>query len=171
MAYPFEDFIIGNNNEDIALATSDENRVATATLAKQARKSIHIFSHQLNPTIYGDTELLEAITQLAIRSRNSKIHILVMDTLPLIKRGHRIIETGRRISSSIQIRKVHSDFQKMHNAFFVVDEQALITRKIATRFEAILNFNHSRESRNLVKQFNEIWRRSNPEPMLKHLNI
>lgn len=171
MTVNFEDFIIGDHKQDISLSTREENQVATRTLASQAKKSMHIFSYQLNPAIYGDMSFLESVTKLAIRSKYSKIQVLVVDTMPMVKHGHRIIETSRRVSSSIQIRKVHEDFKKMSNAFFIVDETALITRKVATRYEAMLNFTNSKESRILVKLFNEIWRRSNPEPMLKHLNI
>ena len=171
MSFHFENFIIGENNEDIHLATREENQVATRTLASQAGKSMHLFSYQLNSALYDDTSFLESIRQLAIRSKYTKIQILVVDTQPMIKQGHRIIETARRISSSIEIRKVCDEFKNKSNAFFIVDETALITRKLATRYEAILNFSNATEARVHLNLFNEIWRRSSPEPMMKHLNI
>jgi len=165
------DNLIGKIKDPISLTTREENRVATYILAQQAKRTIHIFSHQLDPSIYGEARLLDAITQLAIRNRNSKIHILVKETQAMIKNGHRIIETARRASSNIQIRKVNEDYQKITYAFCAVDEIGLIYQKVATRYEAKLDFHASKKARTLVKKFNEIWRKSSPEPMLKHLNI
>jgi len=171
MTYQFENFLIGENNESISLTTREENRIATYTLAQQAKKTIYIFSHQLDPAVYNDIPLLDAITQLAISSRYSKIQILVKNTQRMITNRHRIIETARRVSSNIQIRKVHDEYQKIAYAFCAVDETGLIYNKVATRYEAKLDFTASKEARTLIKKFNDIWRISSPEPMLKHLNI
>ena len=61
MTFHFEDFIVGENNEDIYLETREENQVATRVLAKQAKKSIHLFSYQLNQALYDDADFLESI--------------------------------------------------------------------------------------------------------------
>jgi hypothetical protein len=183
MTYDFEDLLTGNFidnlidnlvgkiKDPISLTTREENRVATYTLVQQAKRTIHIFSHQLDPLIYGEKRLVDAIAQLAIRSRHSKIHILVKETQAMTKNGHRIIEIARRVSSNIQIRKVNEDYQNIAYAFCAVDEIGLIYQKVATRYEANLDFHASKEARTLIKKFNEIWRKSSPEPMLKHLNI
>ena len=91
------------------------------------------------------------MTQLAIRSRYAMIQVLVQDTKAMIKHGHRIIETARRVSSKIQIRKVNDDFQKISYAYLAVDESGLLYQKVANRYEANLNFSASKEARTLVK--------------------
>ena len=124
MTFHFEDFIVGENSEDIHLNTREENQIATRTLAKQAKKSIHLFSYQLNQALYDDADFLESIKQLAIRSKYTKIQILVIDTQAMVKHGHRIIETARRLSSSVEIRKVCDEFKNKSNAFCIIDETA-----------------------------------------------
>jgi len=171
MTFDFEKHLIGEIDQDFTLNTHEENRVATSVLAQQAKKTIHIFSHKLNKLIYDNSDFLDAVTQLAVRSRHTKVQILIMDTQPIIKNGHRIVETSRRVSSKIQIRKVHEDFHDLAYGYIAVDETALLYRKMADRYEAKLNFHASRDARILVRKFNEVWRTSSPEPMLKHLHI
>ncbi len=171
MTFDFEKHLIGETNQEFTLSTREENRVATSVLAQQAKKTIHIFSHKLDNSIYDNSGFLDAVTQLAIRSRHTKVQILIKDTQPIIKNGHRIIEVSRRVSSKIQIRKVHEDFHDLTYGYIAVDETALLYRKLAGRYEAKLNFQASGDARILVRKFDEVWRTSSPEPMLKHLHI
>lgn len=171
MTYDFEKHLIGESNQEFILGTREENRVATSMLAQQAKKTIHIYSHKLDNLIYDNSDFLDAVTQLAIRSRYTKVQILIRDTQSIVKNGHRIIETSRRVGSKIQIRKVHENFRDLTYGYIAVDETALLYRKVADRYDAKLNFQASRDARILIRKFDEIWRTSSPEPMLKHLSI
>lgn len=165
------DYTLGESTGTIALSLREENRLATLALVGQAKRSIYIFSHQLDPYIYGDKDFLEAIIRLATRSRHSKIYLLVQNTQPMIKHGHRIIEISRRLSSYIKIRKVSEEFKDYHEDFLIVDETGLIHRKIATRYEGFASFNARREAKILIKFFDNVWIQSEPEPKLRHLHI
>jgi hypothetical protein len=53
----------------------------------------------------------------------------------------------------------------------IVDEVGLIRRAHNDRFEGAAEFNNPGESRLLIKTFNELWERSQPEPELRRLHL
>jgi hypothetical protein len=169
MQESFADQILGESAGPISIDTREENRLATLALAQQAARTMHVFSHHLDPGIYNNQAFIDAVTKLAVRSRYSKIQILVQDTQPIIKNGHRIIEASRRVSSFVKIRKVHQDYQDHPQAFFIVDETGYNLRNLSSRYEGQVDFNGRKEARNLVKFFDEVWLKSEPEPMLRQL--
>ncbi len=171
MAIDFSACKLGESSESIKLDASEDHRAAILAMATQAARSVHILSHTLDRRVYDDAALIEALTQLALRAPQCKLHVLVRDTNDIIHYGHRLIEAMRRIPSRMQLRKIAPEFQTNTDEFVVVDEAGVLTRRLATRYEGNVNFNAKKEARELVKHFNEIWRPSEPDPKLKHLSI
>ena len=109
--------------------------------------------------------------QLALRSPQCKISILVRDTQDMLHNDHRLIETMRRVPNRIQLRKVHEDYLNTLEEFIVADETGLLFRRVATRYEGSVNFNARKAARERLNFFNEVWRSSEPDPKLKYLAI
>jgi len=162
---------LGEGSEPLTLESSADHCAAAVVLATQATRSVHIFSQQLDRRVYDQKPFIDALTQLALRSPQCKVLILVRDTNDMIHNGHRLIEAMRRLPSRMQLRKVHEDFLNTTEEFIVADETGLLLRRIATRYEGSVSFNARKEARERVKFFNEVWRPSEPDPKLKHLSI
>lgn len=171
MAIDFSAVKLGETSAPVKLESSDDHRAALVAMSTQATRSLHILSHALDRRVYDDAPFIEAMTQLALRSPQCKVSILVRDTNDMIRNGHRIIEAMRRLPSRMQLRKVAPDFQSNSDEFVVADEAGVLVRRVATRYEGSVTFNAKKEARELVKHFNEVWRPSEPEPKLKHLSI
>lgn len=163
--------LIGDNEESFALTLKQQHAAASINMARQAKRSIHIYSHDLDRAVYNNRDFVNTLTRLASSSRHARIQILVRDTNPMIQHGHMVIEPARRLSTYITIKKVHPDFHDFTQAFFVVDERALIKRPIATRYEGLACFDAPREARELLRFFKEVWQKSEPEPKLRRLHI
>lgn len=162
---------VGEDQNNLPLTLKSQNRQATLNMAQQAIRTIHIYTHDLDRPVYNNHDFVDAVVQLAIHSRQARIQILVRDTNPLVHYGHLLIEPCRRLSSYIQIRKVADEFMDFSQAFFIVDKRGLVLRKNALRYDGIASFNAPLESRELLTHFEEVWRRSEPDPKLRRLHI
>ena len=166
-----DDFILGVTAAPVALETREENRIAACALARQARSHLCIFTRDLDPPLYDDLCFLDAVTALATRSRFARVRVLVQNSEKAVKYGHRLIELSRRLSSFIQLRRPHADYQDYNEAFLVADGVGLLHRALAHRYEAEVDFKAPLRARLLLKFFDEAWDKSEPDLELRRLHI
>jgi phenylalanyl-tRNA synthetase beta subunit len=162
---------LGEHSNDIAIDTSEDNQAAAVHLVNQGDRSLDIFSRDLEPRIFDTPEFADATRGLAIKTRDLHIRILVIDPDYIIKHGHRLIELARRLTSHMEIRKVHEDYCNNPESYLIVDRRGLLHRKLATRYEAVVNFNNPMTATELHNQFTEIWDRSKQYMDFKRLYI
>lgn len=153
------------------VSTATENRDAALEIARLARRQLSILTRDLEPQVYDDTDVLDAIKNLAISGRQSKVRILLIDATRAIKDGNRLIELSRRVSSYIEIRKPHRDYRDIAESFLIADEKGLLYRKLSTRWEGIVDPSDPMQARDRLKLFNEIWQRSHGDPETRQLRI
>lgn len=167
----WSEYALGEHNSDIAIDTSEDNRAAVLQLVSQGGRNLDIFSRDLEPRIYDTPEFTDAVRTLAIKTRDMRVRILVIDPDFIIKHGHRLIELARRLTSHMEIRKVHEDYCNNPEAYLIVDNRGLLHRKNATRYEAVVNFNNPMRATELYHQFTEMWERSKQYMDFKRLYI
>lgn len=162
---------LGETAGDYALATRDDNRQAASLLTGQARRQIDLFTPDLEPALYDQTPFLDALTQLCLSSPRARVRVLAKDFERTLKDGHRIVELARRLSSYVELRKVHSDYQENNETFLLVDDYGLLHRRHAPRFEGTFSCKAPLEVRRLRAFFDEVWDRSEPETELRRLHL
>ncbi len=162
---------LGETAGEFAVTTRDDNRTAAALLAAQARRQVELFSHDLEPMLYDQPALVDALTQLSISSPRARIRILAKDFERAVKEGHRLVELSRRLSSFVELRKVHSDYQSFNETFFLADDYGLLHRRHAPRFEGVFSCKAQMEVRRLRAYFDEVWDRSEPDADLRRLHL
>jgi len=167
----WSDYNLGEHSADIAIETSEDNQAAAVRLVSQAGRSLDIFSRDLEPRIYDNMEFADAVRSLAVKTRDMYVRILVIDPDFIIKHGHRLIELARRLTSHMEIRKVHEDYCNNPEAYLVVDNRGLLHRKLAGRYEAVVNFNNPMAATELHNHFIEMWERSKQYIDFKRLYI
>jgi len=163
--------ILGRHKELLSLETRNENRSVVAALTSQARSTLEILSPDLENDIYDNPEFVAAVSQLARRSRHSSVRILIRDSAPVVKNGHRLVELAYRLSSSIKIRKTGHPYRELNEALIIADETGYLHRKAAHRYEAVASFADRREARRLMEWFNDVWEKSTPDPDLRRLHL
>ncbi len=168
---PWAAFQLGENSEDIIIKSSDDNRQLAIQLVGEARHRLDVFSRDLDPRIFDNPEFIETIRSLTINDSKARIRFLVIEPDKAIKLGHRLLDLSRRLSSSVEIRKVHEDYGANPECYLIVDGRGLLHRKLASRYEGIANFNNPTEASYLEHHFNEVWERSSPELDFKQLHI
>ena len=155
---------LGETSGDYALGSRDDNRQAAARV-------IELFTPDLEPILYDQTPIIDAMTQLSLSSPRAKVRVLVKDAERIIKDGHRIVELSRRLSSYIEIRKVHADYQDNNESFLLIDDYGLLHRRHAPRFEGTFSCKAPLEVRRLRAFFDEVWTRSEPVTDLRRLHL
>lgn len=153
------------------LTNSEDNREAALQLATQARRSLAMFSRDLDPLIYDTREFVAAAQQLALRSSYARIRIVVIDPTPAIKNGHRLIELSRRLSSYMEIRRPSEDHARLAEAYLISDDTGMLYRPLASRYEGFADTHDPFEARNRLRQFDEIWESAEPEPEFRRLGL
>jgi len=163
----FEQSILGETDETVLMESSEENISASLLMAQQVRQSIYIISRELDPIIYNTPEFVETVKQMVLKSKHSRVRILVHDPVRIVKRGHRLVDLALTLSSFIEIRILGKEHATFNEALFVADETGYIHRTQSDRFEGKVNFYDKRTSRLLLHEFNEIWGKSRSDPNLK----
>lgn len=162
---------LGESVGEFAVATREDNRSAAALLATQARRQIELLSAELEPVLYDQTAFIEALSQLPIGNPRARIRVLAKDFERAIQQGHRLVELSRRLSSYVEIRKVHSDYQAYHETFFLVDDYGLLHRRHSPRYEGVFSCKAPLEVRRLRAYFDEVWDRSETDADLRRLHL
>lgn len=162
-------FKTGEN--DISLASRDEVKIINIALTQQTSRYIDIISKYLDPGIFDTPDFIEAIKQLSISSKFTKIRILIKDSEPMTKNGHRIIDLIQQLTSSIEVRKISEEYKSYNEAFVLFDGKGVIYLAHADRYEGFANFNRPRLATELSNFFNEVWEHSEPDVNLRRLYI
>lgn len=151
---------IGEETGELIVSDSQDNYQTLLNMIDKGQRSLHVYSRYLDGKLYDHPEFTAAIRRLASRHAQSQVRILIRDIEPLVKHGHRLIELARQLSSSMEIRIIHNDYAENNESFFVVDERAVLHRRIADRYEGTVNYNDPKLARYLLKHFNEVWEHS-----------
>lgn len=165
-----DEWVLGGDAEAIYLESSEDQRRAAVALARQARRSLDIFSRDLDKKIFDNRAFLDAVQALAI-GHHGLIRILVKDAGKAVKYGHRLIPLAQRLTSFVEIRRVAEDYKEYNEAFLIADNTGLIQRRQADRFEGVARFNAAMEARELLVFFNEVWRNSAPDSNLRRIYL
>lgn len=169
MAAALDDLVLGEHADVVSLATSAEQHRAAVALVRQARRSLDIFSRDLDRKLYDQRDFLDALQALAMN--RGQVRILVKDSTPAVRNGHRLIALSQRLTSLIEIRRVAEDYREYNQAFLVADATGYAMRRHADRFEGSVHFNAAKTCRELLTFFDEVWRNSAPDPDLQRLYL
>lgn len=162
---------VGETDRTLCFTTRAKNRELARAMVGQARRTIEILTPDLEGPIYDDAALLEALVQLAVRSRFSRVRVLIRDSAHVMKHGHRLIEIARRFSSSIHLHRPAPEDLDFAGAMLTVDRTAYVHKAVGGRFEGKANFKAPLLVRQLLKDFDELWERSEPDAELRRLHL
>ncbi len=167
----FTELRLGISDMEIELQAREDTCYATDLMVQQSQTSVEIFSRELDPDLYDREPFLQALSNLCVHNHAAQVRILVQNPLAAIKRGHRLIELSRRISSAIEIRQPHPDYRQHNEAFLIADHCGLISRGLADRYEGCANFYTLTLAQRKLDFFTDIWNRSEAHPEFRRLHI
>lgn len=155
----------------LRFASAVELIEATTQVLALSRRSVLIYSRDLEPMLLDQSPVLDALRRIALTGRGAQVRMLVQDPGRAIREGHRLIEQSRRLSSIYQFRQVHTEDLKFPGAFVVNDRAGFIARTFADRHEGEGHTHDSARANALIRYFNEVWERSSAPPELRALHL
>ena len=168
----FSEYRLGeSSDETLDISTRDDNAEAALELIKQCKQKLAIISHELDPLVYDQADLVEAMRQLALKSRNVEIRILVFEPEQIVRKGHKLVDLAGKVSSFIEMRKIATEYKSFNEALLVADNSGYLYRESTERYKGKVNFNGKRESKHLLDAFNTMWESAKPDANLRRMHI
>lgn len=158
-------------DQDIELTTSQENADATSVLISQARRSIDIYTHELDAKVYNQSDCINSLKSFVLNNTSARIRILIRNPDRIIKSGHRLISLARHLSSFIEIRGIHEDYNSLPDAFLIVDRRGILHLMEGDRYDGVCNFNNPRKAVELSHRFTEVWDHSTEIADFRRIHI
>ncbi len=152
-------------------AISDASDTA-CSLISQCRHQLCIVSQALEPDIYDNPRIEEAVSRLARLHRNSEIRLLVCDSRELATYGHRLLSLAQRLSSAIKIRVIDKQLaSQLTETFLVADKLGLMVLNRVEPEQRWADFNNVPVAKTYADQFEELWHSAHEDPRLRRLVI
>ena len=142
-------------------------RDALAAGLAEARRELIIYSQYLDATYFDTPVIVDAISRFARRAPACRVRILIHASDLVVSRGHRLLETTRRLSSKIAIRRADPDFD-LPASCYVAWDQAGYWRLPDWRVpEGSLHADDPVPTRRLFHEFELLWSHGSPDPELR----
>jgi len=139
------------------LSSKDETRKAAVAIATAAKRSLAILTPDLEPGIYDHEEFLDVAKRLVLSKRYAKIRVIVTDPSRAIRNGNRFVGVARRLNTYIDLRNAHQDYRGHREALLIADDNALLYRVDAARWEGIADSYDPAVTRRYLDLFDSIW--------------
>ena len=165
------EYKLGETAAELSLESSDDNRNVAIALARQAQRSIDIFTQDLDKRVFDDQDFVEAVKHLAIGHSRAQLRVIIQDSTRAAKQGHRLFNLGLEITSKIKFHKPDDEFMNTSDTYMLVDGTGLLLRRQHERYNGIANFNDPKRVRELQAHFDRAWEGSEPDAYLRRLSI
>ncbi|MCU7844935.1 MAG: GNAT family N-acetyltransferase [Candidatus Thiodiazotropha sp. (ex Monitilora ramsayi)] len=153
------------------LHDENENLIHAASLLRQARRELAVLTFNLDPPVYDQLAFLEGFKALALRSRFSRIRIILQDNTLVLQRGHRLIELAQRLPSVVEIRKPNEDFIDLPENFLLADDCGYLHRKQSESYLGIACYHNRHRVNRLQALFDDAWESATPDRDLARLHL
>ncbi|MDM8566261.1 hypothetical protein QUF74_11510 [Candidatus Halobeggiatoa sp. HSG11] len=166
-----EQYKLGETDEEFVCISEEHNQIVAVAMIKQAEFHLDILSQDFDPDVYDNQECFDVIEDLALRSRYSRIRILLHNTKKVSQRGHLIFYLGKRLGSLIQFRSIAEIHKHIPDTFMLVDGIGIMHRPHTDTLAATINFKDRPKTKKLLQLFNKIWEDSEPDPESRYVVI
>jgi len=160
-------FTLGVSTTVQAFDDMGEARKHALALIEQVRRSLSIYTPDLEPWLYNHSCIQKACSQFLRAHPRNRLRILVGDSSRAVKEGHRLVTLSRRLTSSLHIRRTHQDYQLQTSAFLVVDGCGMLIRPNADQFSGQALYRDPGRARQQLRLFDAAWDRSLPDPDMR----
>ncbi len=163
--------LLGESNDLFHLHDEDDHLIHAAGMLRQAKRDLAIFSYDLDPAVFDQIPFVEAFKALALRSRFSRIRLLIQDNTLVLQRGHRLVELAQRLPSVIEIRKPSDDFIDHPENFLLIDDCGYLHRKSPESHIGIACYHNRHRVNRLLALFDDAWEHGTPDRDLARLHL
>ncbi|WP_149193587.1 GNAT family N-acetyltransferase [Luteimonas suaedae] len=152
------------NREDAVTATVD--------LVAGARRHLWVYSRELDPGLFDDPTVLEALRAFAVRERGGEVRLLLQDAAAAQRAHAPLLPLAQRLPSTFLFRQVEDPVDRAYASAFVVnDSGGYYFRGLGHRFDGECERHGAGRARQLVEAFKPVWERARPCGELRALGL
>jgi len=141
------------------------------TLIQRAHRDIRIFSYRLEPSLYSNDQICDALYTFATSHPMVRIRILVKDIHYVTNHPNLLYELCHRLPSRIQLKKFHSNEPCLHTEFMLIDRVGILYKQEPERFVGYATQHAPMDAAALAEEFDSLWDQGKIDPDLKRLHI
>jgi predicted GNAT family N-acyltransferase len=128
-----------------------------------ARREILIYTRDLDPAIYGNALVVEALKEFAIAGRGGVVQLLIQDPTEIEHQSHPLLLLAQRLPSVFEFRApVDLEDLQYPSAFVVNDRDGFCFRTLGSRYDGECSPAQPARNRQLHEFFERIWARCRP---------
>ncbi|MFK8015338.1 MAG: hypothetical protein AB8G17_07840 [Gammaproteobacteria bacterium] len=150
---------------------ADDAREATYEVARSARRSLCLFTQDLEPDVYDRIEFLDIVKNLVLTHKFARVRILIKHPVTSDRHATRLVEMSRRFSSFLEIRQIHADAAQRRDAFLLADQSGVMYRTDARRHEGIADTRSAAVTIGYLEFFDTLWDKSETARELRLLHL
>ncbi|WP_462383888.1 DUF7931 domain-containing protein [Pseudomonas sp. Marseille-QA0892] len=154
--------------ERTGIHTRAEAAACVQAFLQQARRTVCIYSQDLEPWLYDTEACTEACKALLTRQHRSRLRILVRDA-ERVRSDHRLVRLSHRLTSNFAIRRLNPDYAFEPGGFLIVDDGRLFTRPIAAEPTGKATTGDRASVRQFQARFDQAWDYSIDDPNLRSI--
>lgn len=140
-------------------------------LCNDALRHICILSPHLDHAAFDNSELVDALSALARRSRQAQVRILISDARSLVVRGHRLLLLARRLPSTVHIRKLEEHPDWNNETVVIRDRDGVLYKPGGSDHDAFYEPDSRVSTQRHLELFEELWRFSVEDAELRSLYL
>lgn len=145
----------------MAIEHADEAVAIVTALATQARRSLYIYSRELDPGLFDAPPVLEALRRLATRQRGGEMRLLLQDAATPQRNLAPLIGLAQRLPSVFAFREALDPVDRGYPSAFVANDDAgYYFRPLGHRFDGEAGLEHAARARQLREEFGHVWERA-----------
>ncbi len=147
-------------------------RSILTALAHQARRSLTIYSRDLDPGLFDAPEVLEALRRAATGAQPFEIRIILQDVASPQRQLAPLLPLAQRLPSVFLFRAVQDPVDRNYPSAFVAnDAGGYYFRPLGHRFDGEADLDGAGRARQLREEAGRIWERARPCTELRALGI
>ncbi|MEO8365224.1 MAG: GNAT family N-acetyltransferase [Pseudoxanthomonas sp.] len=150
---------------DLKGATAVENSAggvaALLGVVTHARRSLRIYSRELDPGLLDHASVLDALRRFATRMRGGEVQVLLQDAAVPQRALAPLLTLAQRLPSVFAFREVREPVDRGYaSAFMVNDNGGYYFRSLGNRFDGESSIDDGSRARQLAEAFKPVWERA-----------
>ena len=144
----------------------------TTALILQARRSLVIYSRELDPGLLDNTGVLDALRSFATAGHGGEVRLLLQDTAAPQRALAPLLPLAQRLPSAFVFRTVTEPVDRAYaSAFLANDAGGYYFRPQGHRFDGEADLDGAGRARQLQEGFGRVWERAQPCTEFRALGI
>ncbi|RBH90422.1 GNAT family N-acetyltransferase [Xanthomonas oryzae pv. oryzae] len=145
----------------MAVETLTAALAATTGLLCAARRQVLIYTRALDPTLFDNAAVLDALRRFATARHDKRVHVLMQDPASANAGSSAMLRLAQRLPSVFRFRAVSDPVDASFASVYVVGDDAYYFRPTVHRFDDGETWlSGAARSRQLEREFAQIWERS-----------